>query len=126
MKKLLSFTFIAIMFSTMTVLGQSKSLNAKDFKKTIETTKLVLIDVRTPQEFSQGHIANAININVADPDFAKKTLKQIGKSQTIAIYCRSGRRSKAALSMLGDLKIKIYELNKGINEWQQAGFPLIK
>jgi rhodanese-related sulfurtransferase len=126
MKKLLTFTIIALVFSTMTVLGQTKSLNAQDFKKTIETTKLLLIDVRTPHEFAQGHIAKAININVSDPAFTQKALKQIGKSQTIAIYCRSGRRSKAALSMLGDLKIKIFELNNGINEWQQAGFKLVK
>ncbi len=99
-----------------------ESLSAQEFKKTIETGKVILIDVRTTQEYAQGHIDKAINISVSDPEFAAKVKKLNGKS--LALYCRSGRRSKSAISMLNDLKVKIYELNGGIIDWQQAGFPL--
>lgn len=126
MKTILRLIVLLSMVYSLPMFSQSnrniESLSAQEFKKIIETEKVILIDVRTTQEYAQGHIDKAINISVSDPEFAVKVKKLNGKS--LALYCRSGRRSKSAISMLNDLKVKIYELNGGIIDWQQAGFPL--
>lgn len=61
--------------------------------------KEVVIDVRTPQEYAQGHIANAINIDhsVIGQEIGKA---KIAKDDTVILYCRSGRRSQIALEAL--------------------------
>lgn len=100
------------------------SFSAVDFRKILETKPLVLIDVRTPAEYSESHIPNAINVNINDSDFTT-VVKTFSKGKELALYCRSGRRSKLAISKLSGSGIRIYELNHGFLEWQQVGFPTI-
>ncbi len=102
------------------------SLSAPEFKKIIDTKQVTLIDVRTESEFSAGHIPGAINIDVSNPDFTTLVKKQIKKDKPIAVYCRSGHRSKIAVSKLGNIPNEIYELNHGFMSWQQAGFAVKK
>lgn len=127
MSKLKTLFILSLVIST-TLFAQTgtntQHLTAAEFKKAIETKKYLLIDVRTPEEFAQGHIAGAININVGDEDFAKKVKEKTQKQKTVAIYCRSGRRSKVAISAIESLKLQIAELNDGIISWQQAGFKV--
>lgn len=99
-----------------------KYLSAIEFNKVLETKEVTLVDVRTAQEFSQGHIPGAINVDVYNPDFVSK-VKTIAAGKPLALYCRSGRRSKLAASKLSGLGVEIYELNNGFLEWVQAGFP---
>jgi len=124
MKKRISFVLLTMVLSLMYVSAQSQKMNATDFKKTVEKAKPVLIDVRTNQEFAQGHIDKAINIVLSDPDFVAKVKKAAGKSKTVALYCRSGHRSGIATGMLKDAGLKIYELSGGIIQWQQSGYQL--
>lgn len=100
-------------------------LSTEAFKKILETAPIVIIDVRTEAEFAEGSIAGAINIEFNHPDF-EKLVRKISDGKPIALYCRSGRRSKTAANKLNNLKVKIYELNNGILDWQQKGFPLNK
>jgi len=113
---------------TSTLFGLSaqtvKNLSAAEFKKTIDSGKYLIIDVRIPEEFALGHILDAVNINVADSDFSKKVQAKTQKQKQIAIYCRSGRRSKLAINQIESLKLQIVELNDGIISWQQAGYSL--
>lgn len=124
----LKILFILSLVITTTLFAQTgtntQHLTAPEFKKAIETKKYLLIDVRTPEEFAQGHIVGAININVNDEDFAKKVKEKTLKQKMVAIYCRSGRRSKVAISTIEPLKLQIVELNDGIISWQQAGFKV--
>lgn len=99
-----------------------KNLNPQEFKKQIESGKYIIIDVRTAEEFSQGHLHDAINIDVNNPDFLKLVTQKIKKNKQIALYCRSGRRSKVAILALEPMKLKIIELDKGYLSWIQAGF----
>lgn len=102
-----------------------KSLNSEEFKKIIESDSVVLFDVRTKPEYAGGHIPGSINVDVNDPDFSI-LVKSNSKGKSIALYCRSGNRSKFAATQLTDLKVEIYELNKGFIDWQQSGFPIKK
>lgn len=84
-------------------------------------TPHVLIDVRTPQEFDSGHIANSINISV---DQIASRLSEIPRDQPIVVYCRSGNRSAQASQILSNAGYTvIYDLG-GINQWTAQGFPL--
>jgi len=127
MKKQLTL-FLLLTFGFMTLIAQQNTstqhLSAADFKKAIDTKKYLIVDVRTASEFDQGHIAGAINIDMSGSNFEELMKKATAKNKAIAIYCRSGRRSKAALPGIAALKLQIVELNSGVNSWQQAGYTL--
>lgn len=80
----------------------------------------VIIDVRTPEEFAQGHIKGAKNINFLDADFTNE-IKRLDSNKEYLIYCRSGTRSaKAQKVMEANGVAKIYNLDGGYNAWQKA------
>lgn len=117
--------FLPLMACSQSSQLKMKSLNAQDFKKIIESDSVVLFDVRTKSEYDGGHVSGSINIDVYDPEFSTQ-VKSKSKGKSIALYCRSGNRSKYAASKLTDLKVQIYELNRGIIDWQQTRYPIVK
>ena len=87
---------------------------------------ILLIDVRTPEEFASGHLENAVNMNYFDSDFDAQ-LKTLDKNKTVYLYCKSGRRSANAAEKLEDMGfVKIYDLEGGVLNWQAKGFTLSK
>lgn len=120
---------IVIMMSAMQSFGCSHSDNivsvsAVEFEKAIKADSVQLLDVRSPQEFAEGHIAGAININVQSDDFRQKADKELSKDSTILVYCRSGRRSMDAAETLTELGYKVVNLKGGIIEWNEEGLPV--
>lgn len=97
-----------------------KSLSVDEFEKTISDASIVRLDVRTPQEYAEGHIVSAINIDVQSDDFDTQASATLPKDKTIAVYCRSGRRSKMAAQRLVKMGYEVAELNTGFIGWQQA------
>ena len=89
-----------------------KNINLKKAIKTINTsTNLILLDVRTAEEYSSGYIPNSINIDVLSSDFKSK-IGLLDKNKEYLIYCRSGNRSTIASSIMATNGfIKIYNLN---------------
>ena len=86
----------------------------------------VILDVRTPEEFTDGHIENAINIDFYSETFQDE-LNDLDKSKTYLIYCRSGRRSADALDIMRELNFReIYHMTGGIIEWEAEGLPTTK
>ena len=101
------------------------NLSAAEFSTKTHETGVVTIDVRTPGEFSVGHIAGAINIDVEGLQFDSDIAK-LDRATTYAVYCHSGRRSQIAVDKMSKLKFKtIYNLTSGIQSWQAAGLPLV-
>lgn len=82
-----------------------------------------LVDVRTPEEYADGHIAGAENIDVFSPDFIGKATKSLDKSRPVAVYCRSGRRSADAALKLSAKGYTVTNLEGGILAWEKAGEP---
>ena len=81
----------------------------------------VLIDVRTPQEFASGHIADAINIPVEQ---LASRLSEVPQDKPVVLYCRSGNRSNQAAQILDRAGYaQIYDLG-GIIDWVQQGYPV--
>ena len=103
-----------------------KTVKPEEFSKEIKSVDVYLLDVRKPDEFSDGHIHGAANLDVTDPDFTEKALKELPKDKTIAVYCGSGKRSAMAASKLTDAGFKILNLDGGLTAWKDAGLPVEK
>jgi len=86
----------------------------------------VIIDIRTPEEFNEGHLGNAFNIDFYSETF-KEDLDKLDKNKTYFIYCRRGNRSGRAMPIMKELGFKeIYNLSVGIKEWIAEGLPVVK
>jgi rhodanese-related sulfurtransferase len=87
----------------------------KEYKK---TDKLVIIDVRTPKEYENGCISGALNFNIEDKNFIK-IIKLLDKSKMYLVYCKSGIRSKEAITVMNKLGFKnIYHMFEGMDGWK--------
>jgi len=88
--------------------------------------KIVIVDIRTPEEFAAGHLAKAKNINFSADSF-KAELAKLDKEKTYLMHCRSGGRSTASLPVWKELGFKrVIHLNSGILGVQKAGVELVK
>ena len=103
-----------------------ESLSVEEYAKAIEDTTIVRLDVRTAEEYADGNIANTINIDVLKDDFEEKAIASLPKDRTIAVNCRSGRRSKNAARILVKNGFKVIELDSGFNGWKSKGMPVVK
>lgn len=86
-----------------------------------DTAGVVLIDVRTQQEYDEAHLKGAILIDVKDKQFRDKCISRLPAGKTIAIYCRSGFRSKTAAEILSEAGFEVINLKAGIVGWAEAG-----
>ena len=85
---------------------------------------LVVLDVRTEEEFQSGHIPGAVNIDYKSEDFKDKVSK-LDMDKTYITYCRSGRRSALSSEIMNDIGFeKVYTIEGGIQAWSQYGFPV--
>lgn len=96
------------------------NLNAIEFSQKIQSdNSAVIIDVRTPQEFGDGHIPNSVLIDIYNPTFQNKIL-ELDKSKNYYIYCRSGNRSyHASVFMLAEGFASVQHLEEGIISWTE-------
>ena len=120
----LLFTSIMFLLSSLFGCQQPKnytSLSTAEFESLIKDEHVQRLDVRTPAEYSEDHIAKSININVFDSSFVSLADSLLNKEVPVAIYCHSGHRSKQAASILAEEGYTVYELNGGFAAWQRAG-----
>lgn len=81
----------------------------------------LLVDVRTPEEYAEGHIANSVNIPLQE---LTSRLNEIPHDTPVILYCRSGNRSNQALNLLvGEGYANLYDMG-GIIDWQAQGYPV--
>ena len=97
-----------------------KTVGVEEFASVMTQNDVRLIDVRTPKEYAEGHLAGAENIDVKAPDFAER-IKDI--KGTVAVYCRGGKRSLTAAKQFAKQGCTVYNLDGGILAWQKAGKP---
>jgi len=94
-------------------------LDREQFEKAIMASNVQLVDVRTPEEYADGYIKDAVNIDYYDEENFKEAFEKFDKSQPIYVYCRSGGRSQKAAAILFDLGFEeIYDLEGGYLNWQ--------
>jgi rhodanese-related sulfurtransferase len=116
MKKISSF-LILIILVLLTACGNAgyKNVSTEDAKKLIENNEVVVLDVRTPEEFQGGHIPNATLIPLQE---LENRLNEIDKEKGYLVVCRSGNRSAQASEILSNNGFStIYNMTGGMNNW---------
>ena len=105
--------------------NETSPLGPEKFGELIETApNTVVLDVRTSEEYNEGHIPGAINIDATDEDFQEDVEGTVSRQNRIALYCRSGRRSAEASRVLAGDGYQISDLEGGVLAWQKYGLPL--
>lgn len=117
-------TFLSlVLFLALGVFVQAQSevniitQDVATFKKTIQSKKVQLVDVRTPAEYNAGNIQGAQNIDVKSEQF-KEMAAKLDKKRPVAVYCKAGTRSANAANILKEMGFKkIYNLDGGYTAW---------
>ena len=103
------------------------TVDVDEFERIIaDTAGVQLLDVRTQQEYDEGHLSGAYIIDVNDSTFMEQVEAQLVKNKTVAVYCRSGRRSASAARQLVKAGYKVINLDGGILSWQKQGKTVMK
>jgi phage shock protein E len=101
-------------------------LSPMQFADKIKSSNIQILDVRTPAEFAEGHISNAMNIDFESGNF-KDQISNLDKNKTYALYCRSGRRSGLASQEMANMGFKsLLNMSGGTIDWTAAGLDLVK
>ena len=102
------------------------NVGVDEFQTYIANPVVQLLDVRTRDEFDEGHIAGATLVDVNDSTFVQQAMAVLDKQRPVAVYCRSGRRSARAANLLAEQGFRVTNLAGGILAWQDAGKELVK
>jgi rhodanese-related sulfurtransferase len=118
-------------FSFFGLFGQTnnfKTVDVKEFADFIkDTTKVTVVDVRMPVEHEEGHIPGThFNIDVLEDTYTKIATETLPKDKPVALYCRSGNRSKKAARILAENGYEVVELGTGFLGWFDAGLKVVK
>ena len=96
-----------------------KNIDVSEFKKLSANGDTIILDVRTDQEFTSGHIAGAEHVNVLESDFLTH-IRRYDPNKTYLIYCRSGNRSRRAARIMAQAGFEhLYNLKGGYLSWTQ-------
>ena len=89
-----------------------------------DDTNFIILDVRTPAEYKNGHLKNAVLLDFYSKDFIEK-LKGLDKRKAYLLYCRSGNRSGKTLNLIKGLGFEeVYHMSQGMIGWRSKGFPI--
>ena len=128
MKKLIASFAVLILLAGCSSTGSATTvnLNVSEFSQKINEPDVIIVDVRTPEEFASGHIEGALNIDFNSGDFANE-ITRLNPSETYAIYCRSGNRSGQAASIMHKAGVHdVSNLDGGVIDWTNAGLSLVR
>jgi rhodanese-related sulfurtransferase len=125
-------TILVLLFvlaSAVTLMAKMKNINTKKAYEIIEERDggfdFLILDVRTPEEFAEGHIENAVNIDFYADAFLDE-LDRLDKDKTYLIYCRSRGRSGSTFGMMKELGFQdVFNMKGGIENWR-ADYPLVR
>lgn len=103
-----------------------EQVDAAQFKKLTESPNALILDVRTAAEVAEGHLPNAVNIDIYGSDFMAK-VQELPKDREILVYCTVGARSQQAADILSKQGFaKVYNLDGGIVAWRRNGFEVVR
>lgn len=115
---IMGFSFFGLFAQT----EKFKTVDVKEFAEFIKSPEVIVLDVRTPAENAQGFIPGThFNIDVLADSYTKIALEKLPKDKPVALYCRSGNRSKNAARILAENGYDVVELGTGFRGWVAAG-----
>ncbi len=99
-------------------------MEPNEFAEAIKKENVILLDVRTPDEYFEGHLKGAVQIDYRDDNFAEQ-VAELDTTKTVYVYCRSGSRSAGAQELMLKQNFKnVINLKGGILAWKKAGLPI--
>lgn len=114
--------FILGMWACTSKVKAYKDLSASEFEELIKDPDVQILDVRTLEEHNVGFISRSVHISINNEMFSVLVDEMLRKDLPIAVYCRSGRRSRLAAEKLASKGfVKVYNLDKGIENWKEEG-----
>lgn len=123
MRVMMNIALVALVATSVACAQQYKNLTAQEAKTMIDKGGIVVVDVRTPQEYSAGHLQGAILANVNDPNF-EANIKKISKDKKVLVYCAAGGRSANASGKMSSWGWKnVWNMTGGYSSWSSAGMP---
>lgn len=128
MKKLLFSILAALgLFANAQSQSEVEVLEPQAFIERVKAdTSAIILDVRQPEEFDEGHLAQAINLDWLNQTVFINGLAKLNKQKTYYVYCRSGRRSQAAAGKLKAEGFQVVDLKGGYLHWVELGLPIVK
>ena len=128
MKKLLFSILAALgLFANAQSQSEVEILEPQAFIERVKAdTSAIILDVRQPEEFAEGHLAQAINLDWLNQTVFINGLAKLNKQKTYYVYCRSGRRSQAAAGKLKAEGFQVIDLKGGYLHWVEVGMPVVK
>lgn len=130
MKKIFLSLLTAISFGTTGCSAQSDGINVlspKDFIKQAKAdTTSIILDVRTPEEYKEEHLAGAQQLDFLNSEAFDAGIKQLDNTHTYYVYCRSGKRSHNACMKMQKQGLKVFDMEGGILNWKKLGMPTTK
>lgn len=124
MKKYFAFLVAILGLNSACAQVNYENADVEGFAELTNDPNVVILDVRTAEEFNEGHIDSALNIDWKQDGFMEKAKAALPKDRTIAVYCRSGRRSASAAERLAAVGYKAVNLKGGILAWKEAKKPV--
>jgi len=129
------FSLLILISTSLASCGQSTTATYKNVSvdeafsliaSNADNPDFVIIDVRTPQEYADGHIANAINIDLNSGSFDTDIIK-LDKNKTYLVYCHTGNRSATASRKMVEAGFTdVTNMTGGITDWENAGYPTVQ
>lgn len=128
MKKLLFSILAALgLFANAQSQSEVEVLEPQAFIERVKAdTSAIILDVRQPEEFAEGHLAQAINLDWLNQTVFINGLAKLNKQKAYYVYCRSGRRSQAAAGKLKAEGFQVVDLKGGYLHWVESGLPIVK
>jgi len=131
------FLFISLLWISLVSCGQKQKegsvdqdgskislISASELNKV--NKDILLIDVRTPEEYASGHLENSVNIDYKADNF-KELIAELDTNQDVYVYCKVGGRSNNSAKMMKKMGFKkIYDLEGGILQWEKEDFKIVK
>lgn len=103
-----------------------QKIDVDQFDQKREEKNTVVLDVRTPHEYAEGHVPGAMNVDIHDPQFDQK-LAKLDKSKTYLVHCAKGVRSAAAAKRMSALGFpNLFDFHGGFTAWENAHKPIEK
>jgi rhodanese-related sulfurtransferase len=122
MKKFI-LVFLVLLSTVTQVWSAEKNVTSREVKALLDKNRnIYLLDVRTPQEYSQGRLAGSTLIPIGE---FERRVREVPKNKTIIVYCAVGSRSKPVASFLSQQGYKdVYHMTDGLVGWYRNGFPI--
>ena len=130
MKKILLSLLTAISFGTTGCSAQSDSIDTLApqafIKQAKADTTAIILDVRTPGEYKEEHLAGAQQLDFLNTSVFDAGIKELDNTHTYYVYCRSGKRSHNACIKMKKQGLKVFDMEGGILNWKKLGMPTTK